>query len=381
MMDDLQSTELTPIVAQALGKESLKILDWGVTPLGAAGSKALGISEGVSRVSGTAQDHDGVHRWSLILKGLRESDYPGACDPASWSYWKREALAFESGLVAHLPGALSAPRCYAVQEKPHHRVWLWIEDIQESTSTWSMADYNRAACHLGQLNGAYLCGYPLPKAEPWMTWGRTRPWTATVQSWLAEFDQYAQTPAAQRVYRGDALARVRRQWAHPESMLQAFERLPVCFCHHDAFRRNLLARRTDGGGEQTVAIDWALTGFGRVGEEAGVTTAYPAGSPEAPAGRVRELDAAVFAGYVEGLGASGWRGEPRQARLGYAVNALVMATFGSFYRVRSAATPEGARQMEEAWKRPLDDIIENGAQALSFFLDLGDEAYQLAAAM
>ncbi len=347
-------------------------------PAGRRRQQVVGIGEGVWRVSGTAQDHEGAHPWSLILKGLRGSDTWR--DPTSWSYWKREALAFRSGLLADLPGALSAPRCYALQEQADDRVWLWLEDIQESVNTWSMADYSRAARHLGQFNGAYLSGYPLPKAEPWLMWGRVRPWVGRLQAWLAQLDQWAQTPVAQRIFRGETLARVRRQWADPEPLLRAFERLPVCFCHHDAFRRNLLTRRTDAGADETVAIDWAYTGFGRIGEEAGVTTGMTATFADVPASQVRELDQAVFAGYAEGLRASGWRGEVRQARLGYTVNALLMGTSAARWTM-AQSTPEMIAQAEEIMKRPWDNYVEQRAQALPFFLDLGDEAYALAAAM
>jgi hypothetical protein len=375
---ELQPAELAPLVAQALNKADLEILAWRVSPLGAQGSKVAGIGEGVWRISGSAQDDRGVHPWSLILKGLHASDAFNARDPTSWNYWKREPLAFQSGLLANLPGALVAPRCYAIQERADDRVWLWMEDVQESTSTWTMAHYNLAARHLGQFNGAYLSGYPLPKAETWLTWGRVRPWIPILPSWLALADQYAQTPVIQGIFPGETLARMQRLWTDPESLLQAFERLPVCFCHHDAFRRNLLARRTVAGEDETVAIDWALTGFGRVGEEAGTTTAMSTQYVDVPVSPVRELDQAVFSGYIEGLRASGWRGDARLARLGYTVNALLMTTAGAFVTAGMLQPPE---QMDATLRRLWDERLEHTAQMLPFFLDLGDEAYALAAAM
>lgn len=381
MLADLYPATPAPLVAQALNKIDLEILDWRVTPLGAQGSKAVDIGEGVWRVSGAAQDRDGVHPWSLIRKGLHASDAFNARDPTSWNYWKREALAFQSGLLADLPGALRAPRCYAVQEDGGDRVWLWLEDIQESVGAWTMAHYHLAARHLGQFNGAYLCGYPLPKAEPWLSWGRVRQGLTGLQSSLAQVDALAQTPMGQRVLRGDTLSRLYHLHADSAALLQAFDRLPVCFCHHDAFRRKLMLRETTAGSRQTVAIDWAITGFGRLGEEIADTTSITIAFVELSASQCNELDQAVFAGYVEGLRDAGWRGDARQARLGYSVSAAIRMVGGCFACIRLMGTSEAFNQWEPIFRKPFDDFSEHLAQALPFFLDLGDEAVVLAAAM
>jgi hypothetical protein len=238
---ELQSAELTPLVAQALNKTDLEILEWRVTPLGGGASKLAGISAGVFRVSGTARDHVGASPWSLILKGVHASDAWDAHDPASWNYWKRQPLALQSGLLDDLPGAVSAPGCYAVQEQADDRVWIWLEDVQEAVSTWTMAHYGPTARHFGQFNGAYLCGTPLPRTEPWLSWGRVCPYVAIIQSWLRQLERIAQPSTLEGIFRGNTLARLRRL-ADCEPLLEAFERLPISFCHLDAFRRNLFLR-------------------------------------------------------------------------------------------------------------------------------------------
>lgn len=117
------------------------ILGWRVTPLTGGASKAAGLNTGVFRVEGIARRDGDLLPWSLILKALATSDAPSVRDPASWNYWKREALAFQSGLLEDLPGSLSAPHCYAVQELDEVQVWLWLEDIGESVATWTVADH------------------------------------------------------------------------------------------------------------------------------------------------------------------------------------------------------------------------------------------------
>jgi len=382
---ELQSATLAPLVAQALNKPDLEILDWRVISLGAQGSKTVDIGEGVWRISGTARDSEGVHPWSLIRKGLHASDVFNARDPISPMYWKREALAFQSGLLADLPSALKAPRCYAVEDEGDERVWLWLEDIQESVHAWTLAEYHLAAHQLGQFNGAYLTGYPLPRAKPWLSWGRVRGTAATLKSRLTQPDQLVQTPMGKHIFGGDRLTRLCQLWSDSEPLLQAFERLPVCFCHHDAFRRNLMLRKTSAGtpadADETVAIDWALTGFGRVGEEIGITTALTIGFADLPADRVRALDQAVYTGYVDGLRAAGWCGDVRQARLGYAVSAANRMAGACLAYIRVLGTPEAYSQWEPTFKKSFDEFSEHAVQALPFFLDLGDEAYALAAAM
>lgn len=160
-------------------------------------------------------------------------------------------------------------------------------------------------------------------------------------------------------------------------MLTGFERLPVCFCHHDAFHRNLLARP---GSQELVAIDWSLSGFGRVGEEAGITTAVSLSWLGMSAGKARELDQVVFSGYVEGLRAVGWQGDARLARLGYAVNAfLVMGIAWMLFWYERIQEAEGRSELEAIMGASVDVVIDQWAEVQPFLLDLGEEAYQLIA--
>ncbi|WII38179.1 hypothetical protein [Paenibacillus thiaminolyticus] len=51
--------------------------------------------------------------WSFVVKLVIPS---AAAEPGHYSYWKREALAYQSGLLEELPG-IRAPRCYGVEEQ------------------------------------------------------------------------------------------------------------------------------------------------------------------------------------------------------------------------------------------------------------------------
>src|SRR5919202_2410247 len=78
-------------------------------------------------------------------------------------------------------------------------------------------------------------------------------------------------------------------WGDRHMLLDAIERLPQTFCHHDAFRRNLLASE----GDRTVAIDWEFAGPGAVGEDLGPLVAGSLAMMAAEAGAARALDEAA----------------------------------------------------------------------------------------
>src|SRR5919201_6300912 len=73
-------------------------------------------------------------------------------------------------------------------------------------------------------------------------------------------------PLIRRAYPTPVAERLLRLHAGRGVLLDRLDRLPHTLCHLDAFRRNLFARVTDDGRQQTVAIDWASIGFAALGE-------------------------------------------------------------------------------------------------------------------
>jgi phosphotransferase family enzyme len=287
-------------------------------------------------------------------------------------------LMYQSGLLDNLPGSLTAPRCYALMERPGDEFWIWLEDIRESTPEWTMSEHGLSARHLGEFNGAYLAGQPLPEARPWFTQGRTREWITLVEPKVEGFRESAATPLGRQWLSDDSFERTYALWKKREQLLQAFERLPVCFCHHDAFRRNLFIRQTETGSPGTVAIDWAYAGFGRVGEEIGITTANNLVWLNVAASKAKELDQTIFSSYVDGLRAAGWQGDVRLARLGCNLNAvLILGLAWPIAHITRIQDAEWRHYVETLIGFPFEDILEAAASAQLFFLDLADEAFKL----
>lgn len=373
-------TTLTPLVRQALDNETIEVIDWSYQLIqGGFADQTVG-GHGTYRFAGQAQAGEQRLTWSLILKVLGKSHNTGSDDPADWNYWKREILAYQSGLLDNLPGGLSAPRCFGVIEYPNQEFWIWLEEISEAIGAeWPMAQYALAARHLGQFNGAYLMGYPIPAAA-WLTQGRVRNWLKLGDPILRDLRRLAEHPLIRRWLTGNSLDRTLALWAYREQLIDRLDRLPRSLCHHDAFRRNLLARRDRHGTSQTVAVDWSMVGTGAIGEEIAPLIAVSLQFFEVDIAQAAELEATVFENYLAGLSDAGWRGDPRLVRFGFtAAAALFLGVGGVGLWLPSFLEDEMLVVVERVLGQPVDRVLERFAALQAYLLDLGDEARALAA--
>ena len=384
-MQILRSTELAPVVAQVIANPNIETLDWQVQPVsGVGGSAALG-GLGVFRLSGSAQAAGQFYPWSVVVKvtsganaSVPSAEYESMMNPSSWNYWKREILAYRSGILNELSGNLVAAHCYGVTEHPNDEWRIWLEDIQEMPRVWTLERHGIAARHLGQFNGSYLAGLALPADQPWMYHGRARDWIKLCAPMLEGFQRHARSDSGRRWLTERSVERVENLLANHESLLMELERLPVCLCHHDAFRRNLIARDGPITNAQTVAIDWSMIGYGGVGEEIGITTSIGLAFLSIAGDQARGMDKITFESYVAGLRDAGWQGDVRLARFGYtATAALVTGVTMAMYMGKALSSEEGVHDLESVLGHKLDDILEQWATIQPFWLDLGDEALKL----
>jgi hypothetical protein len=383
-LETLQSAELAPIVAHVIDNPHIDFLDWRVHPVSGVGGSEMSGGLGLFRLIGSAQAAGQVYPWSVIVKIVSGSSSSG--DPndtshisSAWNYWKREILAYRSGILSGLAGNLVAPRCYSVTEHPNDEWRIWLEDVRETPTTWTLKQHGITARHLGQFNGSYLAGQILPLEQPWMYRGRARDWITFATSLLEEFQHYARSAPGQRWLTEQTVERMQRLLVNHQSLVTLLDRLPVCLCHHDAFRRNLMMRHGGNTEAQTVAIDWSMLGYGRVGEEIGITTAVGLSWLEVAGDQAQELDRIVFESYVDGLRDAGWQGDVRLARFGYTMTAALV-TGVAWAMIMGAvvmSTDEGARGLTSVIGAPLDDILAQWATVQPFLLDLGDEALRL----
>ena len=255
-------------VLEDLPADDFILIDWSVAPL--SYEIVLETTGGLYCFSGRCRVNGQARPWSVILKIVTHPT-EGCEDTQELCYWRRELLAYQSGLLTQLPGAVRAPRCYGVQER-EPGAWIWLENIQEpigpaaepaadqtlgtdptagpclpsSPVVWTLEHYQRAARHLGQFAGAYLSGTPLPD-DPWLCGSIFRAMLAD-DDWWARFLNPAsknnawQRPVVQTLFPEPRRSRVLRIWDEKWQFIAAIERLPRVFCHNDAHRLNLMLR-------------------------------------------------------------------------------------------------------------------------------------------
>lgn len=218
---------------------------------------------------------------SAVLKLVRlgggsDSRWPASPDPADPYYWRREPLAYTSGLLDRLAGGLRAPRLRASFERTDGGVALWLEDVPAAPD-WTPTQLGEFARGLGRAQAAFAAELP---AEPWLARGWLRAYVALHE---------APDPEAPRV-------------------LDDLDRLPQTLCHHDLHPANVL------GEDACVVIDWAYCGIGAVGADVGVLVADGIADGAVAADEAEATAEAAHEGYLAGLRDGGWHGRGDDVR-------------------------------------------------------------------
>jgi hypothetical protein len=334
---------------------------------------------GVYRFDGTASQEGETVPWSAVLKVLGRAGNDD--DERGWDYWRREALAYRSGLLAQLPGGLAAPRLLHASEGVGGRQGLWLEAVEEEIGPrWPLSRYGPVARHLGQFNGAYLVGRPVPIGR-WLARGWLRSWVEAARDSVAALPAALNQPLVARVYPPAVAGSIARLWGDREQWLTALDRLPHTLCHQDAFRRNLVARDRPGGEAETVALDWAFVGISPVGSELAALIQASVAFLEVAPTDTGELEQMCVDAYVAGLADAGWAGDPALVRLGYALSSLLRYPLGCVRLVLPALLdPRLHPGIEQTLGRPFEEIVDHWRTIIGGHLALADQARALLAA-
>ena len=369
---EVNAATLAPVVRRALGSDAHLDSTWRTRPLrGGFGG------QGLYRFDGQARVDDGTVPWSVVLK-ISPPPRPQD-DPAAWDAPQREVCAYGSGFLAGLPGPLVAPRCLGLTEGPAGTTWLWLETItDERPGPWDLDRYALAACHVGHFNGASLVADSLPD-ETWFSRGWLRQYVAAEGAATARLTVADDAPALLRQCFPPAVVTwVRGLWGEREALLTALDRLPQTVCHHDAFRRNLFARRRADGTEQTVAVDWTFTGIGAIGAELAPLVMGSLLLFEVADAPPRDLVEAALAGYLMGLREVGWGGDEGLVRLGFLATAALLYTVCSAgFTVALLGDPSRYPAFEQSLGRPLNEAVASWVELWPFQVELVEEARRL----
>ncbi|MBK9178774.1 MAG: aminoglycoside phosphotransferase [Acidimicrobiales bacterium] len=249
---------------------------------------------------------------TAVVKAIgRRADAPAhwapSDDPRHWNYWRREILAYRTGLPARL--GLCAPEVLDVVAGPDDSTELRLEDVEGRHGAGLTIDDVAAAAHgLGAGQGD-------PRHQPdhpWLSRGFLRAYTASKpfdRSLLDRDDLWGQPLIAEHLEGLRApLVALRDE---RDRLVGLVEGAPRAVCHLDAWMNNVI-RRPDG---EVVFVDWAFVGDGALGEDPSNLVIDSVMDLMWPVARLDELDAAVWEAYRAGLHAAGWRGDDRLVRL------------------------------------------------------------------
>ena len=365
----IDQATLTPLVQSALNNSTVKVINWDYEQV----YGGAGVGSTIYRFAGQGHDQGQEMPWSLILKTVCPAE--DNVHVSAWNYYKREADAYRSGWLQNLPGGLVAARSFGVVEHPDGTCWIWLEDLTDEIGyRWPLEHFGVVARHAGQLNGVYLVERSLP-SWPWLSSGWLRGYIALSAPAIPLIRDSLGHPLVRRGWPGDASGRLFRLWEERDLFLDALDRLPQTLCHLDLFRRNLFARRTADGDDQTVVIDWSYVGRGAIGQELVPLVLACVAFNEVDFAQAQALEDIVYEGYLEGLRDAGWRGDPRQARLGYAAASL-RYRFAELGNAMSLILDESQHSWaERVFGRPMEEIQDHWAQVGNLIDGLTGEAW------
>jgi hypothetical protein len=277
-----------------------------------------------------------------------------------WYYWRREAEAYRSGLLASLTGGLRAPACHLVAERDDGSVALWLEDLRGApATTWPVERYGTAARHLGRAQGEFVCGRPLP-TDRWLSRGWLRDYLTQRDGDMALLDdpEAWRHPLVAAAFPDPPVEELRAMRRGQDRFLAVLDAMPRTLAHLDLHPANLF----DAGGG-TAVVDWAFVGIGALGEDAGNLVPDAALDFHVPPDRLDQLHASVVAGYAAGLRDAGWDGPTEQVRL--AMAATMAAKYAWIGPAILRAVREGRPLLN---RRPVAEALAAWAPTVHFLL-------------
>ncbi len=241
--------------------------------------------------------------------------FPTSDEPDHWNYWRREALAYQTGLAAtaYADAGITAPALLEANAGACGGVELWLSDVGGTAGwDWPVSRLARFAYELGAAQARWAGRVP---DLPWLS-----------RRWLAQYLAEG-PPRVTRVEEAD--------WDHPNvavwpadvrrrlRLLQSgYGRLTAIaaaaertLCHLDVWPANLIDQ--DG---TSVLLDWSFTGDGAVGEDVANLIIDSCTDGLMDAALLPEIAESATDGYLRGLRDGGWTGSPDAVRTAVAAS-------------------------------------------------------------
>lgn len=301
------SADISPLVAGARPPRAVGDVVLAAEPLRHGLGNAA--TAGIWRVRGPAG--------SAILKVARRPAgheparaFPTSDEPDHWNYWRREALAYQTGLAAtaYADGGIAAPELLAAAARADGGIELWVSDVSGAAGwDWPVPRLGRFARELGISQARWAGRVP---GLPWLS----RRWLA---QYLAEgpprVTQVADAdwdhPGLAAVWPAGLRQRLRRLHADHGRLLASVAGAERTLCHLDVWPANLI----DSGGT-SVLLDWSFAGDGAVGEDIANLIIDSCTDGLMDVALLPEIAASATDGYLRGLRDGGWNGSADAVR-------------------------------------------------------------------
>ena len=311
---------------------------------------------------------------SLVVKVVRhgvdaaaDQLWQAGADEAHRNYWKREWLAFDSGLLESLPGELRAPRTALTTQVSDDECWIWMEDVKGRTgAALHLDDYATIARALGTTQGAYASGAASLPSQPWLS----RNW---LRGWVDVCAQFISTTRDDSRWHDPRLAslqslrlRVSDLWDRREELFAIVEEPALTITHWDFWPTNLYA------GEDAVAIDWSQVGLSGIGHDLDQMTIDPVWMHVRPDESLQVLEDLILSAYLDGLHESGFEVEMEQLRRWYGAAAALRYAWLGGGQADLLEDADRVRFQESRFGRDIASITATKARSVERALDLGE---------
>ena len=315
---------------------------------------------------------------SCVLKIVRRTSdatpdglWGGDEDVSGRNYWKREWLAFATGLLDQLPGLLRGPRTLLATEPSDDECWIWMEAVEGRTGkSLVLDDYDRIAYAAGTTQGAYASGgVPLPD-EPWLSRRWLHGWVAACGNFVAAAgsDEGWDDPRLQPA-RG-LRSRVLALWEARDELLAIADSAPQTVTHWDFWPSNLYVDPTGA----VVAIDWSQIGISGITHDLDQLTLDTVWMQVRPDESLDVLEALILPAYTRGLNDAGCDVSLADVRRWYSAAAALRYAWLVGGQPALLAEPDGVASQERRFDRPYEAILAAKLRVCERALWLGEMA-------
>jgi hypothetical protein len=258
--------------------------------------------------------------------------FPTSHEPTHWNFWRRESLAYETGLAAtsYADAGITAPAPLGTSVRPDGSVELWLADVGGAGGFgWPVPRLARFARELGRAQARWAGRVP---DLPWLSRRWLAQYVAEAPNWLGPVEPAVWDHPNVAPWPEPLRVRLRDLWAGRDRILAVAEAAEPTLCHEDVWPANL----ADDAGT-SVLLDWSFTGEGALGEDLAnlIIDSFTDGLMDIVL--LPELAETAVDAYLAGLRDGGWTGSGDAVRTAvHASGAAKYSWFGPAMAARAA---------------------------------------------